>query len=124
MNYHKYKDKILRYWAYFRRGHSTYLAFLISLVNFIVIQYRLLISYISYLEEIFHHLSVFAVTFIIIYIPITTIIGWLDYTKGAVPIDRTIGARANPYYKDLAKALILMSEGKNNEARKILEKWV
>ena len=117
------KIKFLRYWTYFRRGHTTYLAFLMSFANFMVIQYRLLIEYVSFLEALFSSLTAFALTFFLVYMPIATVIGWLDYKKFAVPVDLTVSAKANPYLRDLAKALMLMCDGKNGEARKILRKW-
>jgi len=113
----------LRYWTYFRRGHNTYLAFLLSFANFMVIQYRLLIEYMPALKAIFQHLLVFAVTFFLIYVPISIVIGWYDYRKFAVPIDASIAAKASPWVRDLATALILMAEGKNAGAKEILKKW-
>ena len=118
------KQRILRWWTYFRRGHNTYLVFLMSFANFIVIQYRLLIEYVPFLKYMFSSLTAFALTFIAIYIPLSIIIGWLDYKKGLVRTEVSLLAQRNPFFKDLAKALILMSEGKSEEARKILEKWV
>jgi len=116
--------RILRYWTYFRRGHATYLAFLMSLANFMVIQYRLLIEYVPFLEALFSSLTAFAATFFLVYLPIATVVGWLDYKKLAVPMDLTVRAQANPWVRDLANALILMCDGRNDEAKKILRKWV
>lgn len=118
------KSKILRYWTYFRRGHGTYLAFLLSFANFMVIQYRLLIEYVSFLEALFSSLTAFAVSFFLIYLPVATVIGWLDYKKFAVPMDAMVAAKANPWVQDLAKALMLISDGKNEEAKEVLWKWV
>lgn len=117
------KNRVLRYWAYFRRGNSTYLVFLISFANFIVIQYRLLIQYVPFLEAIFSSLLVFALTFFLIYVPLATVIGWADYKKGAVPIETSLIAQTGPWYRDISRALILICEGKYDEAKKLLEKW-
>ena len=119
----RYKYRVLRWWSYFRRGHSTYLVFLISFANFIVIQYRLLIEYVPLLRMVFVNLLAFAIVFFIVYIPLAVIIGWLDYRKFAVPVDTALIAKASPWTRDLAKALILIAEGKNEEAIKILRKW-
>jgi len=119
----KIKNRLLRYWTYFRRGHGTYLAFLISFTNFIVIQYRLLVQYIPILELIFKDIIIFAITFACVYVPTAIIIGWYDYRKLSVPIDATLGAKASPWVRDLSKALILIAEGKNREAVEILKKW-
>ncbi|MHA1590202.1 MAG: hypothetical protein ACTSVA_06335 [Candidatus Njordarchaeales archaeon] len=117
------KRRLLRWWTYFRRGHNTYLVFLLSFANFIVIQYRLLITYIPFLTIIFSSLTVFACSFFLIYVPLAIMIGWYDFRKLAVPVDTALSARASPWVRDLAKALILIAQGKNDEAIEILEKW-
>jgi len=118
------KSRVLRYWTYFRRGHGTYLVFLLSFANFMVIQYRLLIEYVPLLDALFSSLMAFAVTFFLVYVPIATIIGWLDYKKLAVPVDLTVLARANPWIQDLAKVLMLMCDERYDDAKKILQKWI
>lgn len=116
-------QRILRLWAYFRRGHSTYLVFLISFANFIVIQYRLLVEHIPVLKLVFANMLAFALAFFLTYIPLATIIGWLDYRRFAVPVDTALVAKASPWVRDLARALILIAEGKNKEAVELLRKW-
>jgi len=118
------KSRILRYWTYFRRGHGTYLVFLLSFANFMVIQYRLLIEYVPFLEALFSSLMAFAVTFFLVYVPMATIIGWLDYKKFAVPVDLTVMAKANPWMQDLTRALMLMCDERYDDAKKILQKWI
>jgi len=118
------RSRILRYWSYFRRGHSVYLAFIISFLNFIVIQYRLVISYIQFLYSMFSHLIYFALSFIAVYIPVAIVIGWWDYKRGAVITDLTLSARANPYFRDLAYAMYFIAQDRKDEAVKVLEKWI
>jgi len=118
------KNFILRLWTYFRRGHSTYLVFFLSFANFIVIQYRLLVEYVPVLQLVFSSLMAFAIVFFMVYIPLAVIIGYLDYKHFAVPVDMALTAKASPWNRDLAKALILIAEGKNKEAVEILKKWV
>ena len=72
------KGFILRLWTYYRRGHSTYLVFLLSFANFIVIQYRLLIQYVPAINMLFSSLVAFAATFFLVYIPLVVLIGWYD----------------------------------------------
>jgi len=118
------RNRILRWWTYFRRGHSTYLVFFLSFANFIVIQYRLLVEHIPALKLFFTSLTAFAITFFLVYVPLAIIIGWLDYKKFAVPVDTALVAKASPWNRDLARALILIAEGRNKEAIEILKKWV
>ena len=117
------KQRVLRWWTYFRRGHSTYLVFLLSFANFIVIQYRLLVEYIPAMKVLFTSLTVFAASFFFVYIPIAVLIGWYDYRKFAVPVDTSISAKASPWNRDIARALTLIAEGRNKEAIEILKKW-
>ena len=116
--------KLIRYWVYFQRGHRSYLAFLISFANFVVIQYRLFVQYVSFLSQIFPHLLHFIAIFIVIYVPVSIVVGWLDYKKVSVPVETTLHVEVNPWNKDLARALYLLAEGKNEEAKKILKKWI
>jgi len=118
------KNFILRLWTYFRRGHSTYLVFFLSFANFIVIQYRLLVEYVPVLQLVFSSLVAFAIVFFVVYIPLAIVIGYLDYKKFAVPVDTALVARASPWNRDLARALILIAEGRNKEAIEVLRKWV
>jgi hypothetical protein len=119
----KTKRRLLRYWTYFRRGHSVYLIFAISFLNFIVIQWRLLIEKVEPLEALFQHFYIFTIIFFATYIPLATIIGWVDYKRGAVPVDQTVAAKVNPWVQDLAKAIQLLAEGKNEEVIKLMKKW-
>jgi len=118
------KQRLFRWWTYFRRGHSTYLTFLLSFANFIVIQYRLLIETMQFLEPLFPKLSYFVITFLLIYVPVSIVIGWLDYRKGSVPTASILATQANPWAKDISKALMLICEEKYDEAKYILKKWV
>jgi len=94
-----------------------------SFLNFIVIQYRLVVQNIPILYKTLPRLWIFTIVLLATYIPIATIIGWLDYKKGSVPTDSALSARASPWVKDLAKALMLIADGKSEEAKKILERW-
>jgi len=118
------RDRVFRYFYYFRRGHSTYFVYLISFLNFIVIQYRLLIEKIPFLEYFFQSLTIFAVVFFATYIPVAILIGWLDVKRGAVPIEGALLARVNPYSQALLKALYLIADGKNEEAKAVLRPWI
>ena len=118
------RDRFFRWLAYFRRGHSAYAAFALSFLNFVVIQYRLLVEYVPPLKLLFSNLLAFAAAFFLAYIPIATVLGWLDYRKYAVPVETALTARANPWMRDMAKALYLVADGRNEEAKEVLEKWV
>jgi len=96
---------------------------MLSLFNFITIQYKLVVETVPFLSSIFSHLIYFAVVFILTYIPLAVFIGWYDYRRFAMPVELTLRARTNPWTRDLARALICLAEGKNEEAVEILKKW-
>jgi len=117
------RDRIYRYNAYFRKGHGHYLTFIIAIANFIVIQYRLLIQNIPDLQTLFPSLTLFAVVFIPAYVVVSTLIGWWDHHKGPYQTEKALFAEGNPVYRDLALALYLSLDGKNEEAKRILQRW-
>jgi len=124
MNFEKVKSVILRWWVYFRRAHNNYLAFALSFLNFIVIQYRLLIQYVPFLHLVFSSLLAFALSFFLVYVPAAIVIGWLDYKRLSVEVEQLLATQANPYARDIALALYLYMDGKVEEAKKVLEKWL
>jgi len=66
---------IKRRWLDFRNGHSIYLAFLLNLVNFILIVYNFAILKIP-LVSTFLNLPLFVLISFLIYVPIAIIIGY------------------------------------------------
>ncbi len=64
-------------WFEFRQGHGTYLGFVLSFVNFVLIAYSL------FLEKIFRNLTLlqFCIIFGSLYVPTGVIIGRLHIRK-------------------------------------------
>ena len=136
--------RLARWYVYFRRGHTGYLALLVALANFVVIQYRLLIQYVPSLQIVFQNLTTFIVVFILTYLPLTIFVGWLDYKRFIYPKEAAIMTEANPYayrpwpkekiywqyYLEVFKVLEKLSEEKGlnttnlKEARKKVEEWL
>jgi len=136
-------DRLYRYVVYFRRGHGSWLAYLISFANFVVIQYRLLVERIPFLESLLPSLSAFIITFFLVYVPIAIIIGRYDIKKATVPKEvevspffyRPVGKEVEVYYPvwdTILEALEKIAEkggledevNKIREAREVLKKWV
>ena len=136
------KDRLYRYVIYFRRGHGSWLAYDISFANFVVIQYRLLVEHISFLERLLPSLSAFIVTFFLVYVPLAIIIGRYDIKKATVPKEievspffyRPIGKEIKIYYPVWDTILqtlekLAEKEGLKNEickirdVREILSRW-
>jgi len=139
----KIRERVYRYVVYFRRGHGSWLAYLISFANFVVIQYRLLVEHIPFLESLLPSLSAFIVTFFLVYMPLAVLIGRYDIKKATVPKEvevspffyRPLGKEVKVYYPvwdTILEALEKIAEKEGledeinriREAREILKKWV
>jgi hypothetical protein len=95
------------FWIYFKTGHSTYLVYSLSIMNFITLQHRLLISTIPFLEKYLSRLSTFVIVFFLTYIPIAMALGYFEYKKGEMKRRPML----NPYTQDTIEAQILQSRG-------------
>jgi len=108
-----------------------------------VIQYRLLVERIPFLESLIPSLLGFVITFFLVYVPLAIIIGRYDIKKATVPKEvevspffyRPVGKEINVYYPvwdTILEALEKISEKEGLEdeikrikkAREILNKWV
>lgn len=94
-------------WIYFKAGHSGYLTFTLSILNFVVLQHRLLIQYIPFLSKYLSSLTSFFLVFIFTYIPLAIGIGYFEFRKGEMKRKPML----NPYAQDTIKAHILMNNG-------------
>ncbi len=116
----KIKKILFRAWFYMRRGHSVYFAFLISFLNFIVIQYRLLVEKVPLLQMIFPRFWIFVISFFLVYVPLVVIIGWWDTKRGVYKEESRILWERNPVAKDLTDRVRRLEE-KLNKILEILE---
>ena len=94
-------------WIYFKAGHGGYLVYTLSMLNFVVLQHRLLISYIPLLSQYMGRLSTFIIVFVTTYVPLAVVIGYFEYRKGEI-IRRPM---LNPYTQDSLEASIKMRNG-------------
>ena len=115
-----------RRWWEFRQGHSIYLIFMLTFVNFILISYRLLIERVTVFKELIPELWIFALLFIIIYIPAATLIGFW-HRRTQLRVETTIVNQQNPVLARMIRTLLdvqtgVASEDEIKEFRKMLEK--
>ena len=101
-------------WFEFRMGHSTYLIFLLTFVNFILISYRLLIEKIPFLQEFIPQLWIFVVGFLAIYIPVSIIIGYW-HRKTQLKVEQTLALQQNPFLAKLFRTMLDIQTGKANK---------
>jgi len=126
-------SRVFRYFVYFRRAHATYFAFVLGLLNFIVIQYRLLIEYIPLLKNLFPSLLFFSVSFIVLYIPTAILLGWFDFKRGIARKELHISTTSNPITREYHLVLnaeiiesiarLLELHGDHEQARKLRETY-
>jgi len=117
---------VRRRWYEFRQGHSIYLIFMLTFVNFILISYRLLIEKVSIFKELIPELWIFALLFIIIYIPAATLIG-LWHRRTQLRVETTIVNQQNPVLAKMIRTLLdvqtgVASKEEIEEFRNMLEK--
>jgi hypothetical protein len=99
--------KLRDLWIYFKTVHSGYLVYSLSILNLVVLQHRLLISYIPFLSRYMSRLSTFIIVFGVTYIPLSILIGYFEFRKGEV----TRRPMLNPYTQDTLEATIRMNHG-------------
>ena len=100
-----------RRWFDFRQGHSVYLIFALSFGNFILIFHRLLIERVESLNEIFPNLWVFAIVFILLYIPVAVLIGaWHRRTQ--LKVDMEVAIRQNPMWAKVFRIMMDIQTGR------------
>ena len=115
-----------RRWWEFRQGHSIYLIFMLTFVNFILIAYRLLIERVTVFKELIPELWIFAVLFIVCYIPAATLIG-LWHRRTQLRVETTIVNQQNPVLAKMIRTLLDVQTGaatkeEIKEFRDMLEK--
>jgi predicted ABC-type exoprotein transport system permease subunit len=92
---------------------------ILSLVNFVTIQYAFVVRSIPEVSRFFPNLVYFGFVLVLVYGPLSTLLGFLDYKAGSIPRESAV----NPYTRDLAKALQLIAQGRNQEASELLDPW-
>ena len=115
-----------RRWWEFRQGHSIYSIFMLTFVNFILISYRLLIERVAIFKELIPELWIFALLFIVCYIPAATLIGFW-HRRTQLRVETTIVNQQNPVLARMIRTLLdvqtgVASEDEIKEFRKMLEK--
>ena len=115
-----------RRWWEFRQGHSIYLIFMLTFVNFILISYRLLIERVAIFKELIPELWIFGLLFIVCYIPAATLIGFW-HRRTQLRVETTIINQQNPILAKMIRTLLdvqtgVASEDEIKEFRKMLEK--
>ena len=99
-----------RRWWEFRQGHSIYLIFLLTFVNFILISYRLLIEKVPVFQKLVPELWIFALLFILIYLPAATLIGFW-HRRTQLRVENTLVQQQNPVLAKMVRTLLDVQMG-------------
>jgi uncharacterized protein YneF (UPF0154 family) len=103
-----------RRWWEFRQGHSVYLIFMLTFINFILISYRLLIEKIAIFKELIPELWIFALIFISVYIPAAILVGvWHRRTQ--LRVETTLVNQQNPVLAKMIRTLLDVQTGKASQ---------
>jgi uncharacterized protein YneF (UPF0154 family) len=105
---------IRRRWWEFRAGHSVYLIFVLTFINFILIAYRLLIEKIPLFQDLFPNLSIFVLLFLSFYIPTAIIIGFW-HRKTQLKVETTLTMQQNPVFAKMIRTILDVQTGKASD---------
>lgn len=111
-----------RRWLDFRNGHSIYLAFLLTFINFILITYNFAVEKVSVLSVFSDNIFAFAALFIAIYIPAAIIMGYW-HRKKQYTVENEALLRENWIWAWISMYQIRLIEGKvtPEETRQVKE---
>jgi len=105
---------IRRRWWEFRAGHSVYLIFVLTFINFILISYRLLIEKIPMFQDLIPNLSIFVLLFLGFYIPTAIIIGFW-HRKTQLKVETTLTMQQNPVFAKMFRTMLDVQTGKASD---------
>lgn len=111
-----------RRWLDFRNGHTIYLAFILTFINFILITYNLAITKVSFLSVFADNIYAFTALFIAIYIPAAIVTGYW-HRKKQYSVENEALLRENWIWAWISMYQIRLIEGKvtPEETRQIKE---
>ena len=110
-------NSVRRLWLDFRSGHSIYLIFALTFANFITIQFTLVIEKIPSISSFINSLWMFAIMFLVMYIPLAIVIGYW-HRKSQFKVESAALFSENPLAASLWLFLIKLIEGKVTEEEK------
>ena len=105
---------VRRRWWEFRAGHSVYLIFVLTFINFILIAYRLLIEKIPMFQDLIPNLSIFVLLFLGFYIPTAIIIGFW-HRKTQLKVETTLTMQQNPVFAKMIRSILDVQTGKASD---------
>jgi hypothetical protein len=102
---------VRRRWWDARTGHTTYLMFALTFVNFILIAYRFFIENDPAVKALLSNLWVFVAIFLIFYIPASTLIGYW-HRRTQLSVETTLKRLEDPIFAKMFRAILDVQTGK------------
>jgi len=113
------KNWFIRRFLDVRYGHTNYLIFTLTLVNFVLIVYRFLIEKDPINNELFSNLGIFAAIVMIFYVPTSILIGyWHRHTQ--LSTDNIIKLSESPMIVHICRIILDSRTGRASE-KEIIE---
>jgi magnesium-transporting ATPase (P-type) len=111
-----------RRWLDFRNGHSTYLIFTMAFLQFVITTYTLGIERFEALKGVFPSMTVWAIVFVVIYVPAAVVIGYW-HRKKQYAVENEALLKENWVWAWISMYQIRLIEGKvtPEETRQIKE---
>ena len=104
------KNFIRKCWVDGRTGHTSYLMFFLVFLNFILIAFSYLIEGNQNFEKYISDLWIFAIIFVVTYIPVAILIGrW--HTNTQISIEETIKKMNDPILATQIKTILNVQTG-------------
>lgn len=105
------KNFVRKLWWDGRIGHTTYLMFLLTFVNFIIITYNFLIEGNEFFEKFTNDMWLFAIIFIVFYLPGAILIGrWHVNTQ--LSVELVMRMYENPIMAKMVRGILDAKTGR------------
>lgn len=117
----KWIDRLSIIKQYFLRGHNAWFALFFSIINFTLIFYNLLFEKLFFIPAYLKSYLIFFIIFGILYFPLATIIGFLDFKKGTYSAEASLQKEVNPVTREIF-ARFAKLEQDNQKILELLDK--
>ena len=91
--------------VFFLRGHSSWFVLILQVVNFTLIFFNYLFITLGFIPEELKTYGLFFFVFLLFYIPICIIFGYLDMKRGSYSSEINVYKEYSPIWKDLFQKL-------------------
>ncbi len=75
------------------------------MINFVTISFYLLIENLTIIPEEWKRFRYYAVLFLLVYVPLATIVGYLDMKQGPYRVEQRLAREMSPLWQEVFKEL-------------------